>query len=240
MARLSSLLLLFVSVAMADTWNMAPGGGVHGGGGGGTIPSVAEGFEGTGAPTFWSDISTGGLTVNWDYTAAPLVGAQSLFLQDSAANNRTALYDFPGQVDEFWVAWRYKPSADPATNVGIINIIDVATNGLAFIRTQTNGTVVIVVNATQSATLIDMAPGTEYRFKVRWKKATVAANDEELEVWVAANSDGAWGASVSQLNGTSTAQADAVYFQMAAAYNMDQTIDNVLVKLSDIAWSELN
>ena len=54
-----------------------------------------EGFEGTGAPTNWTDLAIGGQLVNWDYTASPLAGAQSLFLADSTADGRIALYDLP-------------------------------------------------------------------------------------------------------------------------------------------------
>ena len=231
-SKLILALAIFIPcVAFGGSWQMGPGKGSH------ASADVAEGFEGTGAPTNWSDISTGGLTVNWDYTTAPIDGAQSLFLQDPAANARTALYDFP-LADEIWVAWRYRPSADPATNAGILNIIDAGTNALGVVRTQTNGTIVILVTSTQSATIIDMTPGTDYRIKVRWKKGTGA--NEELQIWAATEAAGAWGATVSQTNGTSTAQADAIYFQAAAAFNIDQVIDNVLVKTSDITWSELD
>ena len=211
---------------------MGPGKGSH------ASASLAEGFEGTGAPTNWTDNSTGGLTLNWDYTTAPIAGAQSMFLQDSATSIRLAMFNFPGQADEIWVGWRYKPSADPAGNVVVMTVGDVPGNALAFVRTQTNGTVVIVVTSTASATIIDMTPGTVYRFKARWKKGTGA--NEEFEVWAAADSAGAWGASTSQTNGTSTVQADTVFFQEQAAWNLDQTIDQVLVKTSDITWSELD
>ena len=232
-------LLLVAATSFAGTWMMGPGKGSQAAASG---LGVFEGFEGTGVPTqpTWSDISTGGNTVNWDYTTAPIVGSQSLFIQDPTSNARTALYDFTGQADEIWVALRYRASADPATNAGILNIIDTGTNALGIVRTQTNGTIVILVTATQSATIIDVTPGTNYRIKVRWKKASGLGNDEELQIWAAAESAGAWGATVSQTNGASTNQADAVYFQTVSTFNMDQVIDNVLVKTSDITWSELD
>ena len=225
--------VLFVaSTSFAGTWIVGPGKGSH------ASANLAEGFEGTGAPTNWSDLSTGGNFVNWDYTTSPIAGAQSMFLQDTAGSTRLALYNFPSLEDEIWVAWRYKASADPAAAVVMMTVIDVSQNTLAFVRTQTDGTVVILVTSTASATLIDLTPGTSYRFKARWKKGTGA--NEEFQLWAAAEATGAWSTSVSQTNGTSTVQADAVYFFAQANYNMDQTIDNVLVKTSDISWSELD
>ena len=229
--------LLIVATSFAGTWITGPGAGSHG-----TVSTfpTTQGFEETGVPTAstWIDISTGGQVVNWDYTAVPIDGAQSVQLLDSASNSKQFEYDFPGALDEVWVAWRYSESADPATFFGTMNVIDSATNGLASIRIQTNGALHGIVTTTTGTQVVDVAAATNYRIKVRWKKGTGA--NEEFQVWAASEASGAWGTPQIQTNGTSTNQADAIYFSNPAATNNNQVFDNVIVSTSDIAWSDLD
>jgi hypothetical protein len=226
-------LLLSAGLASANPMVVLTGGARAG------TTELPEGFEGTGVPNAaWSDISTGGQTVNWDYTAAPIAGAQSVQLTDPPSGTKVFLYNFTQDADEIWFAFRYRESADPAGTVGLVNIIDVGTNGLAVIRIQTNGTLLEMVDAVQGSTVVDLTPGTNYRIKVRYKKGTGA--NEECQIWAAADSAGAWGTPQQQLNGSSTLRADAIYFQNVPAWNQDQVYDNVIVSTSDIPWSALD
>jgi hypothetical protein len=242
MARLNNLFLVLLVLCLpevlADSWNMAPGTGAHGAG----FPAI-EGFEGTGIPNaLWTDFSNGGQTVNWDGTTspAPIAGAESLLMVDSVSGTKEAFYNFPGAEDEIWVAFRFKDSADPATFYSIMLIFDAPTNILAQIRLQTNGSLNGLVTTTPGTQIIDIVPGTSYRIKCRWKKATVAGNDEEFQVWAGSEATGAWGTPQIQQNGTTTAQADAISFSNPAASNHDTAIDNVMVSTSDIPWSALD
>jgi hypothetical protein len=237
MARLNNLILVLLVLCLpevlADSWNMAPGTGAHGAG----IPAI-EGFEGTGIPNaLWTDLSSSG-TVNWDYSAAPIAGAQSAQMVDVASGQKLFVYDFPQVADEIWCAWRYRESADPAAFQGVFNIVDSTQSNGATVRVQTNGSVVILVQGTPSAAVIDLTPGADYRIKIRYKRGTL--NNEEMEIWAAAEGAGAWGTSVLQNNGTSTTAPDQVYWANPSTSNMDQTIDNVMVSTSDIPWSALD
>lgn len=202
-----------------------------------TIATTYEGFEGTGAPTNWADSGSGGNTPNWDYTAAPLAGAQSLFLADTAANSRGASHNFTN-ADQIWIAWKYKISADPAADATLIYISTDADVHLATLHVATNGTLAGYVDAVVGSTVTDLTPGTAYRVKVRYVRGT--GSNETLEVWAATEASGAWGTSQTQTNGTSTAQPGKMFFDNFATFNTDLTIDDVLVKASDILWSELN
>jgi hypothetical protein len=233
------LLALLASITLATANPVV----VLSGGSGATAATGVEGFEGTGTPSAaWTDVSNGGQTVNWDGTTspAPVAGTQSLLMVDSVTGTKEAYFNFPGSQDEIWVAFRFKDSADPATFYSIMLIFDAVSNPLAQIRLQTNGSLNGLVTATPGTQIIDIVPGTSYRIKCRWRKATGAGNDEQFEVWAGSEATGGWGTSQIQTNGTTTAQADAISFSNPAASNHDTAIDNVIVSTSDIPWSALD
>lgn len=199
--------------------------------------SASQGFEGTGAPSLWSDTSVSN-TVDWDYTASPLVGAQSLFLASPASNYRMATYDFPEDADEIWTAWRMKVTQDAGNQNICFHIYDTGSSIAGGVLTTSGQFWFYVTNYTPSANVIDMAGGTEYRVKVRYVKGT--GSNETIEVWAAANGAGSWGTSQILTNGITTTRADSLRFYMGNTTGHNMTIDNVLVKTSDIAISELD
>lgn len=193
-----------------------------------------EGFEGTGAPTNWT---AGGEGVNWDYSAAPIKGAQSAQMLDTATT-REAIWDFPEAADEVWMAFIFQPSADPAANVDFVEILDGAGSTMAVLRETTTGTISSKVQASYTGIINDIPAGTSFRIKMRYVKGTGA--NETLEVWAVDDASVGWGTSASQTNGTDTGQAGQIKFRNPAATNHDQKIDNVLIKTSDIAIGELD
>lgn len=200
------------------------------------VSTAYEGFEGTGAPTNWSAFP-GSDTPDWDYTAAPLAGAQSLFLQDSVANFRTVIWNFT-DADQIWLAFKFKTSADPAADAACFYIQTDADATLATFHIATNGVMAPYVDAVVGNTVIDFTPGTAYRVKVRYVRGT--GSNETLEIWAATEASGAWGTSQIQTNGTSTAQPGRALVDTFQTFNFNLTIDNALYKTSDILWSELN
>lgn len=199
-----------------------------------TVNSGVEGFEGTGAPTNWT---AGGEGVDWDYSAAPIKGAQSVQLLDTATT-REAIWDFPEAADEVWMAFIFSPSADPAANVDFVEILDGAGATMAVLRETTTGTVSSKVQGTYTGVINDMTAGASYRVKLRYVKGTGA--NETLETWVVIDGSAGWGTSASQTNGTDTGQSGQIKFRNPGATNHNQLIDNVFIKTSDIAITELD
>jgi PA14 domain/Chitobiase/beta-hexosaminidase C-terminal domain/Divergent InlB B-repeat domain len=205
-----------------------------------SAPAPAGGlvtFEGTGIPTLWVDGSTGN-TIDWDYTAAPLVGAQSLFMPDPASGDRWANYNYSEVSDTIYVAFWFRTSALPSAEFPIFEVLDSGNNALASVRLMTNGNVVIRADAVSSASIITMSTNTTYRIKVRYVRGTGA--NETIQAWCNTNASGAWSSTQTLSNGTSTLQADRASFYNSPNINVNMTIDNVLVKTTDIAWPEIN
>jgi hypothetical protein len=220
------------TVAFGDIWMVNPYNFVVTG-------NYDEGFEGIGIPTNWIDLDSGPGASDWDYTTAPISGAQSLFLPDPSSGAAEVAYDFPEDADEIWAAFKYKVSADPASSTSdIVWFTSSVPADLARLRQATNGTITCLVDATASGTIIDLTPGSVYRFKLRYVKGT--GSNEVLEVWIVADGSGSWGTSTSQTNGTSTARAGRLKFNGAATHNSDKTIDNVKVSTADIAITDLD
>lgn len=85
---------------------------------------VNEDCEGTGTPSGWT-VTSG--TPNWDYSAAPLADAQSLYLSSAAAANRNRV-DFTDQT-EAWIYFllRFTNGSGPAA--GSVNMGGTSENG---------------------------------------------------------------------------------------------------------------
>jgi hypothetical protein len=206
-----------------------------------TPSTEMEGFEGTGAPTGWTD--TGTPSADFDSTSSPLTGSQSLLMTDVVSGGKEVRFDFSQEADEFWVAWKASISALPATGTpDLFYIRDSSGNALASVRVATatgniNGRVDAASGGT-GTTVAVMSAGSTWRFKVRYKKGTGV--NEEFEVWAVADGSGSWGTGRSQTNGTSTVQGGVYGLFNTSANNLDLKIDNVLIKTSDIAISEIN
>jgi hypothetical protein len=225
----------FLALALSSSLAMANPLVVGGGNAGPTSVTTYEGFETTGAPSgLWTDTSSGN-TVNWDYTASPLAGAQSLFMADSTSGFRQITYDFPEDADEIWIAFRIRHSALPSANSTYLSITDSAGNALANSRITTGGNVSAAVDTTQGLTAVIISAGSEWRLKYRYKRGT--GSNEELSVVGGTTS---FGTIRTQTNGTSTARAGKIIITEQNNVNADLTIDNVFIKTSDITWAELD
>jgi hypothetical protein len=84
---------------------------------------VSEDCEGTGTPAGWTDANG---TPNWDYTAAPLLGSQSLYLSLAAAAHRSRI-DFTDQT-EIWTYFRFRVTNGTVSG-GNITVAAYAANG---------------------------------------------------------------------------------------------------------------
>jgi hypothetical protein len=226
------LILSITLPCMAGMWMASPGKGSHAVVAAGGV----EGFEGTGAPAGWA---TSGADIDYDSTASPITGAQSLAMADPVGADQSATYDFPEDADTVWIAFKYRESADPAVSTGeFCRLLNSSNTVLAFWRTQTNGTLVFRVTSTNSTTVVDMTANTVYRVKMKYTKGTGA--DETLEMWAVTDGSGSWGTSQILTNGADTTRADKLQFNQAANNNITMTWDNVKVSTSDIAIADID
>ena len=79
---------------------------------------IEEDCEGTGTPTPWAVAGT----VNWDYSASPLVGSESLRIDSSAASDWTRA-TLPSSHDEIWIYFRVY-AASISTPAEIVRVQD--------------------------------------------------------------------------------------------------------------------
>jgi len=180
--------------------------------------TLAEDFEGTGAPAGWS--SSG--TVDWDYATTPLRGCRSLQVSASSYAYVTA------SGSTVWVHFEIRPDA-VANYQPIFYIVDGSMTWLVFLKISDgylqlyNGD----INALSSTTI---TAGTKYHIWIRYTAGT-GTNGIATMYWGTSKTRPA-SADISITTGTSTANASyAVWNSAAGASNV---VDQVRIDESSI------
>lgn len=124
--------------------------------GGGVTYLIDEDFEGTGTPSGWF---LGG-SADYDYSATPLSGAQSLRAPASTD------YGFsPSLTPDLTTVWgkvEFKAETLPASFSEVITVIDTGFNDNCEIYVNSSGTVTISTGSIFETTVSAMSAGTKY------------------------------------------------------------------------------
>jgi hypothetical protein len=138
-------------------------------GGGGPSFIINEDFEGTGTPSGWFR----GGAADFDYTASPLAGSQSL---RNATGSDYAVYLSGGVLNEaeVWGKLLFKPEALPSTFSQIFAVNDGSFNTVFQMVMNSSGTMTVADNGAGvfQATSDAMSAGTLYRLYWHYKKGT--------------------------------------------------------------------
>ncbi len=211
---------------MSGTINMLMAQMSAGGGGGGTPDLINETFEGTGAPTHWG---AGGAGVDWDYTAAPLSGSQSVRCDGAVG----ASVNYSGGTmnhSEVWFSFLIKFESLPA---GVEYFCELSTDYR--LRIQSDGTLLV---HDASATLVGqtvsaMSAGTAYQVWGHYKKGTGANAVLECSFDTPGSArPNSGNKHAGGTNGDSTANAASVLFGFGSG--AAAVIDNVQFASTDV------
>jgi len=210
---------------------------------GGGVPSGAtyiinEGFEGTGAPTNWGETAT---DPNWDYTADPLVGDQSLYLpNDTEANGNKRIYaTLPSTYSDLYLSAIFKVS--DVFNIGsdllAINTTDVYTRNCKIALASTGQFSVTASGgtATYSGGSRLYAGDTTYYVMIHYIAGS-GSDAAECHGYLATSPPAdltGWGTAVSSTNGTATAAADRIFI----GHSDDVTSTGVIVDSVKVSTS---
>ena len=236
------LVVLFCSAG--STWVASPGqAGVHGGGAPVSPFIIEEGFEGTGTPTNFTQ-SSPGTAANFDYSAAPLTGSQSLYITDpGGSGNANAQVDFTASAaDTMYAAFKWKPTASIASSSDIAWFQNAAANvKLGALHWRASDQVLAVTHTGPLSGTITAAitAGNTYWIKMRYIKASGAGNNAQIALWI--STDGlSWSASPIQLtNGPQTDQAVVFKWDIFHSRNFDMVLDSVRIDTDDIAIEDV-
>ncbi len=133
---------------------------------------IDENCEGTGTPSGWVDLSG---SPNWDYTASPLVGSQSLYCPMVGAACKTRTNDFTGgAIPEVWVYFRMKATngTNPSTATTFMGIGASGTPGST--ATWRILSTLRMCTATGAGTVSTISLDTDYHFWIHYLKGTGA------------------------------------------------------------------
>jgi hypothetical protein len=138
-------------------------------GGGGPSFIINEDFEGTGTPSGWFR----GGAADFDYTASPLAGSQSL---RNATGSDYAVYLSGGALNEaeIWGKLLFKPEALPSTFSQCFLLNDGSFNTIFQMVLNASGTLTVADNGAGvfQITTDAMSAGTLYRLYFHYKKGT--------------------------------------------------------------------
>jgi len=199
------------------------------GGRSGTTFLVDEGWEGVGIPSGWS--STTG-TPNYDYSAVPLSGSESLYLSIAAAAHRCAV-DFTN-MDEAWFYFlmRYTNGSAPG---GARNVATIALNGSTTAVANFQIAATLRFNFGAANTTLVTTVDTTYHVWLHYKKGTGANSviDIGLSTTGIRPTSGSGYAEV--LNGAATSQVGRIMLgTIVTTTNFDFIYDNVRVAATQI------
>lgn len=173
-------------------------------GGGGFVYLINQDFEGPGTPAGWS--TTGSGSADFDSTASPLQGAQSLRL-DGDPDSIAAIVTV-SEAEIFW-KFQYRTGTLPATPTDIPLIYDVSFNEIAKISFHSTGQLIAEGGGIFEITTDAMSAGTKYWIWGHYKKGTGA--NAVLECGFSAADDGRPTSGTKyagNTNGTQTADAE--------------------------------
>ena len=239
---LRNSLLLFLGLSCtAGSWMASPGQpGVHGGGAPVSPFIIEEGFEGTGAPTNFTQASPG-TAANFDYSAAPLTGSQSLYITDpGGSGNANVLVDFTASAaDTMYIAFKWKPTASIASSSDIAWFQNAAANvklGALHWRSSDQVLAVTHTGPLSGTTTAAVTAGNTYWIKMRYIKGTGA--NAQIAMWFSTDGS-AWGSPIQLTNGTQTDQAVVFKWDIFNTRNFDMVVDSVRIDTDDIAITDV-
>lgn len=181
-------------------------------------------FEGTGAPSGWSD--TGGGAVDYDYATA-LEGSQSLRFNTTTGSGAT--YSLASAYDTLYVYFILRPNV--LTNFAyIFNIQTDGYTDLARIRTDGSGGFRVTAN-NESSSGGSWSVGNTYHMWFQYTKGTGA--DAIANLWVSTNATKPGSPTVSITTGNSTDQGQRIRFGPSYGTN-DVVYDKLLVSTNSI------
>jgi len=191
----------------------------------GATEAACQDMEGVGTPAGWSVVNTPDF--DQDTTGLDMELTKAIRLDATDEANWT--HDVNGSEVWHTFKWRVNDTLDAQETLGIIK--DTANAVACTFLARTDGTfrVTPTGGSTSSSTAETCAASNSCFFKIRYKQGTGANAECGISVWTGA----AFGAEVSQSDGTRTTQADAIFFDNNADTET-MYIDFVKVDTSDI------
>jgi len=204
---------------------------------GGAAPSylIDEDFEGSGLPTGWSDLSTGGVR-NFDYTGTVLEGTESFYYEDPGASNWVNVRAPFTAQDSIYCSFRVQAitSVPPTGSYIIAENSGTAIGSVRFNATSGNIQAFPAGGSTSASATVVLSTSDWIKVKFFCQKGT--GSNAVATVWAATSGGGSWGTGVSSTNGTGTAQInDISFYWYHTAGSTGLVVDKVLVSTSDIA-----
>lgn len=190
---------------------------------------IAEEFEGTGLPTGFTNYTA---APDYDYTAAPLKGSQSMLANQSTEG---AYVDFTGQ-SELWVRMMFAIDSFSSTP-SVVYLRDVSNNNLVYVRVLTTGKLRIYNgDGTQIGTGgTTLSTGTTYYLWVHYKKGT--GSNAVVGIYVSSTSTRG-SAEAASTSAKGAADCSRLLLNPAVA-STAETYDNLLVSASEIGSGDL-
>ena len=229
--------LVVVLSCTGATWIAGPGKGAHGAA---SAFIIEEGFEGAGTPASFTQASPG-TAANFDYSAAPLTGSQSLYLTDpGGSGNASALVDFTAcAADTMYAAFKWKPTTAIASSSDIIWFQNAAaTVKLGALHWRASDQVLAVTHTgpLSGTTTAAIVPGNTYWIKMRYIKGTL--NNAQIAMWISTDGS-AWGSPIQLTNGPQTEQPVVFKWDIFHSRNFDMVVDSVRIDTDDIAIGDV-